>query len=557
MTRERPLDDMSRARPGAACPKLLGMVLLAQVALVAFAGYHTRYLLHPDAICYLRIARYMNEGRWDLAISGYWGPLISWLAAPLLAAGLDPIVAGRIVVGLSAIVYTLGAVAIQRALELRPSMIVFGAALAAFAAVPWSAEWITPDLWLAAFICLGAARTLEARWPTHVKTALAAGLFFGLAYLSKSVALPIACLTVAARGVMALWWREANVAQVLRAWVVSYAALAVVAGPWMGVLTAKYGKPTFSTSAAVQHAIVGPEDMPRTHPYARSLAMPDAGRITSFEEPDGALYSHWSPFDNGDYLKHQIKLLLQNARSVANILSSMNLLGLAMFPLVIGLAISVARRAPPDGRRWSTAGLVLVAAVPIFLPIYCGEVRYFYYALPLLVAATLGMLDEVCGRDEATHAVEGLAERRVQWGRWLCLSIVAATFAAPYVIKLGMLLAMGERPAWRTAAERLRSAAIAGPMAGEAEVFEGLYTAYYAERPFLGFLSDAAPSDYERGGARLVVLAAGGAVAERFASDGRWRSLDSELLPTGVSQDEAAITIFQLADEAGPGATAP
>ena len=41
--------------------------------------------LAPDVISYLSIGRDYAAGRWGEAINGYWGPLMSWLLAPLLA----------------------------------------------------------------------------------------------------------------------------------------------------------------------------------------------------------------------------------------------------------------------------------------------------------------------------------------------------------------------------------------------------------------------------------------------------------------------------------------
>ena len=79
---------------------LLGYALYAVVLGVAAARNVDR--LNPDAIAYLRIAHYAATGQLDLMISGCWGPLLSWLIAPLLAVGVDSLVAARVVLALSA-----------------------------------------------------------------------------------------------------------------------------------------------------------------------------------------------------------------------------------------------------------------------------------------------------------------------------------------------------------------------------------------------------------------------------------------------------------------------
>src|SRR5512141_3166048 len=62
-----------------------------QVTLLCLAGWQNDHMLNPDGIAYLRIASYYAHGQTDLMISGYWGPLISWLMAPLLALGVPPL----------------------------------------------------------------------------------------------------------------------------------------------------------------------------------------------------------------------------------------------------------------------------------------------------------------------------------------------------------------------------------------------------------------------------------------------------------------------------------
>ena len=63
---------------------VLAAALAIQIVLLIVAGWHGRYLLNTDAIAYLRIASYYASGQMDLMVSGYWGPLLSWLVAPLL-----------------------------------------------------------------------------------------------------------------------------------------------------------------------------------------------------------------------------------------------------------------------------------------------------------------------------------------------------------------------------------------------------------------------------------------------------------------------------------------
>ena len=43
--------------------------------------------LNTDAIAYMRIAEYWVSGNFELAVTGYWGPLLSLLMVPFLLKG--------------------------------------------------------------------------------------------------------------------------------------------------------------------------------------------------------------------------------------------------------------------------------------------------------------------------------------------------------------------------------------------------------------------------------------------------------------------------------------
>ena len=89
-------------------------MFVCQVTLLCLAGWQNDYMLNTDGVAYLRIASYYAHGQTHLMISGYWGPLISWLMAPLVALGVPPLATGRVVMGLSAVVFWFGCVSVFR-----------------------------------------------------------------------------------------------------------------------------------------------------------------------------------------------------------------------------------------------------------------------------------------------------------------------------------------------------------------------------------------------------------------------------------------------------------
>src|ERR1041385_9192010 len=93
-------DQLPSADPSVTARQVRG-VFVFQILALAAAGWINRQALNPDGVAYMRIASYYAAGRTDLAISGYWGPLLSWLLVPWLKAGVSPVIAARIVMALS------------------------------------------------------------------------------------------------------------------------------------------------------------------------------------------------------------------------------------------------------------------------------------------------------------------------------------------------------------------------------------------------------------------------------------------------------------------------
>src|SRR5215471_9034673 len=79
--------------------------LACQIFLLVMIGRNNRFWINPDGLSYLLLAYHYVKGQFGLAVSGSWGPMISWMMVPALGLGFDPLIAARIVMGLSAFVF--------------------------------------------------------------------------------------------------------------------------------------------------------------------------------------------------------------------------------------------------------------------------------------------------------------------------------------------------------------------------------------------------------------------------------------------------------------------
>ncbi len=149
---QHPLSDLGKMSPHPSAPLRNADILppacigAFAVLLIAVAAIRSVDLFSPDAVSYLRVAQYYAQGRWDLAVNAYWGPLLSWLMIPFLSEADKGLSAARIVMALSAIIFLMASIRILFVLGLSRAQVAAGTALVSLFAIFWAVNMITPDL---------------------------------------------------------------------------------------------------------------------------------------------------------------------------------------------------------------------------------------------------------------------------------------------------------------------------------------------------------------------------------------------------------------------------
>jgi hypothetical protein len=514
---------------------------VAQLFLLVLAGWVRRHALNPDGVAYLRIAGYYAHGQTGLAVSGYWGPLLSWLMTPLLALGLSPLPVARMVMALTAVFFLRSCLAVFRAFELPEWCQRFGAWLAVVVSVCWSVENITPDLVSAGLVGYAVCFMVRPRWHERWSSAACAGLLWGLAFLAKAAAFPLALAVTA--GLAAAWWcngvRDGK--RIGRSVLATLLGFAIIAGPWVAVISAKYQRLTISRSAQLNHAMVGPSDVERFYPLDRGLQAPEAGRVTFWEDPD-LPYSDWSPLASAANAQHQLQIILQNTPRVVFMLTCV----CGLFPfLLLVFAAKLFRSEPRQTlarERWWWAWLPVIALGATYLSgnLLISEQRYFYAAFPFLFVLCAGMF---MGWKPA-----GFAAGQVRC--WICavtLAFLLPTLARPTVW----------RPPGSTAADcawtlsrRLSVLDISGPVASSAQIRggrAGMYVAFHLGVPWYGDARQPSAAEFDQSRAQLIIVNRDLPVCAELGRDTNFIDLDGRLFG---SPDEAArfpLKAFQTA----------
>ena len=501
---------------------------LVQIVLAVKSAWLFRDQLNPDGLAYIRIAQYYLSGQTALMISGYWGPLLSWLIVPWLLVFEDPLLAAHAAMAVSAVVFLFGCFCVLRAVRLPGTAIMIGTWITAFLSVAWSGTYITPDLLMAGLFCCGTSRLLSDKWVANTRTALGAGIVLGTAYLAKAVALPVFALMIIALAGTIVAVYQSSLRQTVRATSIIVAGFLMVAGPWIGVLSYKYGHPVFSTSGPILHALVGPPDMARDHPDKLHFYKPEAGRITTLEDRTNLPYNYWSPLENVAYAVHEARLIHRNAQTIVHYLRTFDWLGLGLISAIFGYLIGVPWRQSLQEEPWRLSFIPIASVALIYLPVYAGQfdtgdVRYYWVTFPFLIAASFGFISGA------------MFNRAVQRALALAVVTLSLIIGNERVFRQAFSLsgsASSDYRASKILANELRTAGLIGSVAAVGPLpVDDRYVAYLLNVQSFGHIRKMMddPEEILSSGAALVIVPRGTALAEHLREDRRFASADKQL----------------------------
>lgn len=493
-------------------------IFLALAALASLYGQLHWFHLDPDSLCYMRIASYVAGGDLRLSVSGYWGPLLSWVMVPGVWLFGDPLAAARAAMILSSLVFLAGSASYFARAGLAPTERILAASLVTLAAIGWS-KYIFADMLMAGCFLFGYARIVSPDWASNRRSAILGGAAFGLAYLAKPIGFPSSIGLIALAALLAAAVGAADRRAVARAAAWTLLGFAIVAAPWVAILSAKYGRPVFSIGGSLAHAIVGPPDVERFHPTFVTFHTPEPGRFSSWEDPSSLPYKDWSPFASAAYLRYQLKLAWDNFGFVMRAVSSFELLPLGVFCVLCGFFVHAPWRERMRDERWRWALLPLACSLGLYLPLFAGAPRYYWIALPFTLAASLRLTAMLAGESRGALVAARL--------------LVAVSFGAPAVAELAGGFAASARetrsPAFELA-EKLASAGVRGPVAGNWSPEGAFYVAYWLDVPYHGHEPRADAARCRASGARIILVdRANLGLAAQLDRDAEFRNLDAAL----------------------------
>jgi hypothetical protein len=478
---------------------LVAYLLLTTALSISQIGY-----VNADFVGYATIAhRLLKEPR--TSITGYWSPLYSWCMAPLIAAGMDDLTAGRVVLVAGGAIYLLavfGLVCRSHGADPGRNRMLTAAVMtvAVVQAATWATRLLDPDLLADGLLFCYFYAVLDPKLPQRPFRALLAGAAAGMAFLGKAYMLPFTLVHLPAT--LLIRWRMSRrggqgaargghhvitVGEAATAWVVFLAGQALIAGPWVAVLTWHYGKLTCSTAGAANHANMGPAAFGNDPLW-------NPGLVADFIA-DPRLAADWSPLQDGAHFLHQLKVIFCNLN---------NCLGYVLPWVAFGgiFAAIGRRRRRPSARGGGHHAPMVGGDFPglswcvVTVAIFCGgysyinlESRYIVPVVtPLLCLGAMLVVSRVVQSAEAGgtgHHVPKVGVPFFRWRRsvrWVIPVILLVS--AQDVHRMACIPLFHPQSAklarYRSIAEQLRGARLLpGPFAAN-RWHDGLYVSYAA-----------------------------------------------------------------------------
>ena len=143
------------------------------------------------------------------------------------------------------------------------------------------------------------------------------GIVGGFAYLAGHYALPFFLAhfpaMLLARGYLnrdkGFPWKRISVS-----WASGITGFILITSVWTGIVSVSNGKLMIGSSGGAAHAVMGPKDVDRRHPFfVGGLFKPKNDyAVHVFEDPSDVEFKTWSPFESKEYFIHQLRVIKAN-----------------------------------------------------------------------------------------------------------------------------------------------------------------------------------------------------------------------------------------------------
>lgn len=276
-----------------------------------------QYIINSDGISYINIAQKYLSGNYSEAINGYWGPLFSWLLTPFLLFGSTPLHALYASKLLSLFIGFFTIIGFKLLIErFKMKRVIKVPILISLIPIVlyFAFNLISPDLLITCILIYYFYFIFDPRYDSQLYNGFLCGFIGGLAYLSKSYALPFILAHFVLFNLIYYYKSisRRKKRKILKNLFFGLTVFLIISGLWIGLISNKYGEITIGTTGVYNHNLVGPESSGHPMNYQGLIKPPYDTSISIWEDPSHLKMESWSPIQSWSYFEYQMKIILDN-----------------------------------------------------------------------------------------------------------------------------------------------------------------------------------------------------------------------------------------------------
>jgi len=293
----------------------LFIALVLYTVLATYFFHFYRYRIAPDTISYISIAQKYLSGNFSLAVNGCWNPLFSWLMVPFLAMGVDPLIAGNLVILTAGALTVWGVSLLSSKLRIKSKIRIIIVISSVPLILSFVFRFLSPDLLTICTLTFYLVFAMNNNYTKKRSAALWAGFLGALAYFSKTYNFFFFLAHFTLFNIIlyfvksSLPYKKKNV---IKSYFTGIIIFSLISGGWIILISQKYNKFTIGTSGKYVYSIVGPHSKGHPTHFLGFIPPPDEQAVSAWDDPSYFRVKSWSPFSSKENFKHQIEIIKKN-----------------------------------------------------------------------------------------------------------------------------------------------------------------------------------------------------------------------------------------------------
>jgi hypothetical protein len=286
----------------------------------AFLINRYQYQISPDSTSYISLAQKYLAGDFQNAINGIWAPLYTWLLIPLLFIGIAPLLASVCLTVFFGLLTLVVVRSFLHKFELPESISLTILVALVPVLLSFALSDSPPDSLVVFFLMLYFNQLFEDKYSSNKWSGIKCGIHGAFAYYSKAFALPFFLAHFVIWNGIRYFRNRAERKELSRSFACGIGAFLILTIPWIGAISHKYERLTFSTAGKFNYLAAGPESKSKGGPYYYEglFPPPNETAVNGWEDPTFHEMPSWSPFTSAESLKYGITLFRNNVRLTLN-----------------------------------------------------------------------------------------------------------------------------------------------------------------------------------------------------------------------------------------------